>query len=237
MYDLKYKLAFPFRRIYYSVLDSIYDVLDDSYPKGQIVFGLGTGRSGTNSLATLLNMQNRARVWHEKEKWRIPWYGGEAKVKNQINYFKVLSRKYDLVGDISFYYLPYVPLIIDAIPGVKFICMQRDKQETVVSYIKWVSRQNFCPWIEHDGTKWQFNHWDHCYPKYSVNTMEEAVALYYDDYYKVAGQYAKKYPDNFKIFSIDALNTETGQLDILHFLGVKNPVLKIGLKTNVNPEK
>ncbi len=198
----------------------------------KIIIGLGSGRSGTQSLAHLLNLQPNSKVWHEKEQWRIPWVKGEKKVKHQLMVFQFLSHFYDITGDIAFYYLPYVPLIREAIPEVKFICMKREKEATVNSYIKWVGRLNFCPWINHDGRHWNFNHWDQCYPKYNVPTIEEAVSLYYDEYYSIAEKYEQKYPSQFKIFGIEALNTEAGQQKIFDFLEINSPIFRVGIKSN-----
>ena len=59
-----------------------------------------------------------------------------------------------------------------------------------------------------------------------------SVCRYYDDYYSAAGLLVEKYPDSFRIFDTEALNTEHGVRDILDFCGVKiqNPV--IGIKSN-----
>jgi len=188
--------------------------------RGQIIIGLGSGRSGTQSLARLLNLQPKAKVWHEKEQWRIPWFKGEKRVKHQLQVFRFLAQFYSIVGDIAFYYLPYVPLIQEKIPDVKFICMRRDRDATIKSYVKWVGRLNFCPWINHDGSQWNFNHWDQCYPKYKARTIEEAVAMYYDEYYHIASEYEKRFPEQFKIFWINDLNTEEGQKRIFEFKNI-----------------
>ncbi len=202
---------------------------------GKIVIGLGSGRSGTQSLARLLNLQYKAKVWHEKEQWRIPWVNGVRRVKHQLHVFRFLSLFYHLVGDIAFYYLPYVPLIQEIIPDAKFICMRRERDATIKSYVNWVGRLNFCPWINHDGTQWSFNHWDQCYPKYNAQTIEEAVALYYDEYYRIAEEFEKRYPHQFRIFWIDDLNTKEGQNKIFDFLNIQNPIFQVGIKTNQLP--
>lgn len=43
----------------------------------QIVFGLGTGRCGTKSLARLLNHQKRAQVFHEIHGPNLAWQQSE----------------------------------------------------------------------------------------------------------------------------------------------------------------
>jgi len=232
MFDLKHRAQYAFEACTLPITIGMLNTLKIAGKNGQIIFGLGSGRSGTQSLAKLLNQQPSSKVWHEKEKWRIPWVGGEKKVIHQIQLFKFLSRFYHLVGDISFYYLPYVPLIKQHIPNVKFICLRRNKEDTIKSYAKWVSRQNFCPWIDHDGRKWSPNHWDHCYPKYDTDNMEEAISMYYNEYYETAIRYEQSMPEHFKIFWIDALNTEEGQREIFEFIGITNPILRVGIRTN-----
>ena len=80
--------------------------------------------------------------------------------------------------------------------------------------------------------RWQRNHlFRHSFPKYIMD-KEESVMQYIKDYYKKAREYEKAYPDIFKMFPIDYLNTEDGVASILSFAGIKEMVVKVRIRTN-----
>lgn len=128
-----------------------------------IVIGIGTGRSGTASLAKLLNAQSAAVCFHEMNPSCVRFSGTPRPILNTIDEFQAildggdpgmltvdLSRRvaaeaYDglrampkvkLIGDIAFYYLSYVEQIIERNPNVRFVWLVRDRTETVESWMQ-----------------------------------------------------------------------------------------------------
>jgi hypothetical protein len=128
-----------------------------------IAIGIGTGRSGTASLAKLLNAQKDAVCFHEMNPSCIRFSGTPRPILNTIDEFQaildggdpgmltvdlsrqVAAQAYDqlramskvrLVGDIAFYYLTYVEAIIGRNPNVRFIWLRRDRTETVESWLQ-----------------------------------------------------------------------------------------------------
>ena len=144
------------------------------------VFGLGTGRCGTVSLSNLLNFQQHSNITHEFGAPFIPWKVDNRKINMLIENIK--NRDCILSGDVSFYLLPYANVILEALPNAKFIIIQRDKQETIDSYIK--KTKGYNQFNSHDGSRWQFTPWDQCYPNMEGKTKEESVSKYYDLYYR-----------------------------------------------------
>lgn len=57
-----------------------------------IIFGLGSGRCGTHSLAEMLNRQKDTICFHEMNPSAMSWVGAEANVLATINQFRVLMR-------------------------------------------------------------------------------------------------------------------------------------------------
>jgi len=234
-----------------------------------IIIGLGTGRSGTTSLAHFLGKQDNSFVFHEMNPSAMRFSGTKAPVLNTIREFDAIlaggdsslltldlsrpptvqayerlceMKQINMLGDIAFYYLSYVEDILEITEDVRFVCMKRNKTATVKSWLKktkisrWRSKwiadiftaliqrtpfygsKNF--WMEHDGTKWLLDPvWDKCFPKFDAASKEDAVAQYYDFYYEEAERYAEKYPDVFKIFTIDDLNSVDGVNNIMDFCG------------------
>ncbi len=126
-----------------------------------LIIGLGTGRSGTKSLAAFLNAQKQACCFHELNPYPVRFATTPRPILNTVDELQAIldggdpslvtaglpdpntARAYDrlcqmhdlkLVGDIALYYLPYVERIARHNAGVRFICMRRDIEETVRSF-------------------------------------------------------------------------------------------------------
>ena len=242
-----------------------------------ITIGLGTGRCGSHTLDYLLNSQKNAMVAHEMNSDQISWDNSQDVILSNLNEFeKTLStghphltithslsneellKNYDnygnikLVGDVGFYYLPYIDIILKKNQDVRFVCLRRDEHETVRSYLrktltyrdtslfgvfKFNRVINRNHWIKHNGLKWNKDAlWDKCYPKYAAKTKEEALHYYWQDYYNTIGGLESKYPDNLKIFDIEDLNSQKGQEQILSFIGIPivDMIFKVGTRKNVS---
>ena len=95
----------------------------------KLIFGLGTGRCGTVSLSELLNIQAGFAVTHESEPL-LPWEFDKKAIEKKLE--QLLQYEGAVVGDVAFYYLPYVEYILSGYANAKFICLKRDKAETLV---------------------------------------------------------------------------------------------------------
>lgn len=235
-----------------------------------IVIGLGTGRSGTASLARLLNAQTNSLCFHEMNPSVVRFSGTPRPFLNAIDEFQaildggepsmltvdlsraVAARAYDelcrmkrvrLIGDIAFYYLTYVELLARHNPNVRFVCLRRDREKTIRSWMRksaierWRSKRladrvsslitrspfhelrNF--WMEHDGTNWQKDPvWDKCFPKFRAGSKREAIAMYWDYYYEQAEAMAPRLRGVFRIVETERLDDAEFQSQLLEFCGV-----------------
>ena len=78
-------------------------------------------------------------------------------------------------------------------------------------------------WIEHLGENWCTDEkWDKCYPKFTENTLEDALSVYWDSYYREAKRLENIY-EQVKIFDLDEMNTQSGQENILNFCDFTTP--------------
>jgi hypothetical protein len=235
-----------------------------------IVIGLGSGRSGTASLAKLLNAQPDALCFHEMNPSCVRFSGTPRPVLNTLDEFQaildggdpsaltvdlgrpVAARAYDalcrmervrLIGDIAFYYLSYVEAMAARNPNVRFLCLKRDRGETIRSWLqkstlpRWRSKrladrlaslitrtpyhEAFNPWMEHDGSRWAVDPvWDKCFPKFAGPTRAAAIAQYYDFYYAEAERLAALLPDRFRMVATPSLSEPDTQRELLAFCGV-----------------
>ena len=128
-----------------------------------IIIGLGTGRSGTASLADLLNAQSDAVFFHEMNPSCVRHSGTPRPILNGIHEFQTIldgglpsdltvdlargpsARTYDrlcrmtrvrLIGDVAHYYLSYVEAIAAASANVRFVCLERDCDDVIRSFAK-----------------------------------------------------------------------------------------------------
>ena len=164
----------------------------------------------------------------------------------------------EIMGDIAYYYLQYVEDILKINQGVKFICIKRDKEKTVNSWVKkttisrwpslWIADRfksiitgtpfykSKNHWQEHDGSTWELDPvWDKTFPNFKAHSKKEAISKYWDYYYNKAASLVDKYPVNVKVFPIDDMSSKSGQTRILEFIGI--PEDKMVLSDEVHLHK
>lgn len=187
--------------------------------KKQLIIGLGTGRCGTVSLYRLLDSQKNSDINHES-KPLLTWKFSKKAIDSKLKQILKRNRKY--VGDVAFYYLPYVEYILNKYSGTKFICLKRPKEEVIGSFVEHTNKLNWNHWINHDGKKWKkTGAWDKCFPKYNIKRKDEAIKKYWKEYYKEVNKLVKKYPKNIKVFETKILNSGQGVASILKFCKIE----------------
>jgi len=237
---------------------------------GALVIGLGTGRCGTGSLAALLNAQQDGLCFHEMNPACVRFFGTPQPILNGITEFSRildggntslvavdLSRgqcvaTYDrlcqmqrvrLIGDVANYYLSYVRIIAERHPGVRFLCMRRDIDQTVGSFlwktriqrsrsqylvdrfVAFATRAPFCvsenPWMRHAGTRWRRSPlWDKLFPKFEGPSRVAAIRQYCMYYYEEAERLAADLNACFRFVDLGRLNERSYQSELLSFAGV-----------------
>ena len=209
----------------------------------QMIFGLGTGRCGTVSLKELLGLQNGFTATHEAV--ISPWHFSKEHIDTTI-----MGMQNRPVGstacDVSFWHLHYVLYILNKYPNSKFVCLRRDKETTVTSYMKKTGPNALAKlkarnhWTARDSIYWDSNLWrldpvyDDCYPKYNLPKVD-AIAQYWDDYYNLAGDYHLAFKDNFILFNTEeVLNNEEVQSRLLAFLDIPTATRVINTTINAN---
>ena len=149
--------------IYFNILKNlnITFLYEDCKGIMSIIIGLGSGRCGTKTLHSLINMQPNSVCFHEVNPSAMAWDGAESSVLSLLTDFsntlegkeralaidrvrptklKSLDRYLTLdevntVGDVASYYLPYVGYIINSGKEVLFPCIIRDREKVIESFI------------------------------------------------------------------------------------------------------
>lgn len=196
-----------------------------------VVFGLGTGRCGTSSLASLLDAQAGAYVTHEMSPI-LPWNVDAEAVESRVN--ALVDRGVDISGDVSSTYLPHVETILSVFPSAKFVCLERPKAEVVESFSAKTGQRNH--WMNHDGREWTPDPvWDPAFPKFAAKGKREAIEQYWDHYFAESRRLEREFPEAFRVFDLHRdLNSEDGVTSILDFVGVPNGARRVkpGIREN-----
>jgi len=195
-----------------------------------VVFGMGTGRCGTASLAKLLNNQADAQVTHEL--WPIlPW---KAKPTTLVERIRLLqARPAGIVGDVASSYLPHLESCLesglesnsDVYKNVRVIGLERPRDEVVESFSRWLDEIHPLPidhWSEQPAEGFYRDIlWSRSFPKYSHNDRKKSIAAYWDEYHQRLSALVSKHPKQVRVFNYEeALNQEVPQRELLEFAGV-----------------
>ena len=207
---------------------------ETSAGRGRLVLGLGTGRSGSTTLANILGAQSNCYFSHEYPPM-LYWRDDPASPEFHIGRFRLLLELFPIAGDVSHWWLPYFRLMRTNFPDLRAVVLRRDREETIESFLRVKGdgkKGAINHWVRHDGRFWRKNSWDDCYPKYPVETLREAVACYWDAYYQQSQQLQREFPEQLRIFDLAALSDIDGQREVLGFCGIEDCQLVVGEHAN-----
>ena len=167
----------------------------------------------------------------------IPWHDGEPQLWAWLEKLEELARHVNWYGDVGFYFLPYLPEIFKRYPTSRAVCLERLKKEVIRSYLGQTKGRNH--WYRHRGVGWAEDpEWDHAFPHYAEPDKAKALGLYWDQYHSTALEYCARFPDNFMLIPMAALNLTAGRLRILEFIGYDDPpVLEGQYRANELPRR
>lgn len=193
----------------------------------KLIVGLGSGRSGTASLAYFLDSQADAYIVHESSfglpaflRYTVgnymPWNKDILKLFRWHDSLTYYSKNKMLYGDVCSSLIQYVPDIYKLNANVVFVCMRRDKEEVVKSFEELTVGSNH--WQLNKLSKY-VDYWYDMYPKYDGLSKTQSINCYWEEYYLKAECYQAEY-SNFKIFDLEDLNSDSGRNAILQHIGV-----------------
>lgn len=205
------------------------DALTTRWPADKrLVLGVGCGRTGSESLGYLLDVQPDGCVSHEfslfcehghrSARYRVPlgWKADHAEVSEAVIALSRYPGK--IVGDAASYWLPQLSWILEEVPNACVIGITRNREAVVRSFLEKSGSRHH--WAQHDGKTWTPDPvWDPAFPKYDVSEKEEAIGLYWDDYYAECDRLAAKYPDRFRLWPLPALSDPHSAKEMLLFAG------------------
>jgi hypothetical protein len=150
-----------------------------------VFLGIGSGRCGTVSLARIVGGCANTLVSHENPAFRSPWdRRDEAAMEAFVTHASWGQANGLCVGDVALYWLPSVERIREEFPGLRVICLRRDKRATVES----LGRK--CPGytLVRPQDREHFPEWWDLFPEIPAETVEDGWSRYYDHYYEQAAR-------------------------------------------------
>jgi len=196
----------------------------------QLIIGCGAGRTGTTSLAHLIDAQAGARVTHERFSFDLHW-GKPDKWLAKIEAQKAGHRYY---GDVALQWGSCLPLLCDR--GARIVIMKRDLESWLESWKHKAGKRNNWQPPNEGGTPGR-SRWYYGFPKFSgCKSRKQALRRYYEHYYEeIAPAALGAYPDQVKLFYVDALNSDAGQQGILDHVGIPRhqQIIRPGIRKNL----
>lgn len=204
---------------------------------GKVVIGLGTGRSGSTSLAQILSTMEDSRSTHENPPL-ISWTPEPEEVRFHIRRFGRLSAHFAVIADVSHWWLNAIDNVFDHFPDGKAIGVFRNPDACVRSFMKIKgSGHGSCNhWVPHDNGIWAPARWDSTYPTYGVpphawrnpdEAKVELISRYVREYNFSMTSLAKRFPNNVVLVKTEDLNDPFTQKLIFDFVGARGKFRKV----------
>jgi len=189
----------------------------------QFIFGLATGRSGTGTLAELLDKQKGIYAKHEGQ--YCPWEKDIIAFYQSIcDLMKYANEK--RIATVAFYWRNYLSEIFRDFNDPKVIVLKRERQKVIDSFGSMYRNKNHWSnpeWEGFDGNNPGITPLNAMWPKYDLPKLE-AIGAYWDEYYNdgLIDYWLDKFPQNIMLMRSEELwKSEDAQRTIFDFLEIE----------------
>jgi len=180
--------------------------------------GVGTGRCGTTSLDRIVNACSNTRVTHEA--YQMYWYEVNSRVGDLIRDMREGGSTGVLVGESSQACGPHVSNLRSAFSGLKVVCLHRDQESTVESFMNSLPPMlrpgDKMKWIDGamgDTTQARASK---CFPLIDANNARQACGFYWEMYESLMSQIT----DPVFHIGVEELNDDSRLSEMFEFLGI-----------------
>lgn len=190
------------------------------------IIGIGTGRSGTTSLARLLDNCENVHVTHE-DMPALAWHKRDLHVEQAMSYWDALQwpRNCTHVGDVAAWHLNYIPNYIEQLGDVQVIAVWREEDKVVRSWLKVLQWKGFLLQNDTPGQR--------MWPTFDCDP-ETAVRRYWRIYNHRVNKLVGRFPDRVHRCHVDHLNTKWGQSRLMSLAGIPKPQRRLSDDTKRN---
>lgn len=206
----------------------------DSVSRSGLIFGMGTGRCGTVTLSKLLASQpgcNATSFLHETRPI-LPWESAHTSDVASTRLSAIRQRLRctgGKAGDVALFYLAYARDMLEIDPHIRFIVLQRARDEVVRSYVQKQLRCNLWSACPNKTCRPGDIKWLPAFPKYPCltnSTIADGVRQYYDDYESKVAGLTRDFPLNVRVYESPAIfSDESRQYEMLRWAGFPHPTV------------
>lgn len=205
----------------------------------RVVVGMGTGRTGSTTLAGILALAEDSLSTHENPPL-VYWNPQPRQVDFHIERLRVLRPHYGLLFDCSYWWINMLDAFFAAFPDGKAIGLYRDTEATVKSYMKIIPKTDN-RWVAPYNGIWVSELWDPTYPHYEIpadarrdpDAAKRAhIRRYVVEYNERMRALAERDPERILLLRTEDLDDPATRQTISAFVGV--PLAEESVRLNVH---
>jgi hypothetical protein len=237
--------TFPIETLSHAYFENLDDLLKAKPVRrtpGNIVIGIGSGRSGSTSLAEMLSTIEGSCCTHENPPLMC-WTPHPEEVRFHLKRLQRLAGYFPVVVDVAHWWLNAVPEVLAQLPSSRVIGVTRDVESCARSFlnIKGTGVGSCNHWVPYGNGIWSAERWDPTYPTYALPDQAyhdpdaakyQLMMRYVREYNASVRALALRWPAKFMVLKTEDLSDPTAQRDLFDFVGasgaIKNLRLNIG---------
>ncbi len=229
----------PLAAAYFENLDLLLGSRHRRETPGNILLGLGSGRTGSTTLVAILTTVPESCCTHENPPL-ISWTPEPEEVQFHFRRFQRLTEYFALVTDVSHWWLNVFDQLRAQFPQAKAVGVSRDLVSCARSFmkVKGVGRGSYNHWVPYQNGLWAAAQWDPTYPTYAMPEISEAdpdgakfslITRYVSEYNEALKELAKRAPEAVMLVRSEELSEAATQHAIFDFAGVRGRVANVQL--------
>ena len=204
---------------------------------GNLVLGVGAGRCGSTSLASMLGSIPGSCCTHENPP-NVYWEPLEEQIGFHLHRFSLLIRFFSLVFDAAHWWINACDRVFSNFQSAKAIGLCREIHATAASFmkIKGQGLGSINHWAPLKNGFWRPNAWDPTYPTYSVpahsdpdTAKSEMIHQYVFEYNIAMRLLAQRFRERMMLVRTESLGMAPVQEEIFRFVGHHGRVAQYSL--------
>jgi hypothetical protein len=233
-------------KAYFENLDILLRYRQPLRTPGRIVIGIGSGRSGSTSLAAMLTTITGSCSTHENPPL-ISWTPEPEEVAFHLRRFRRLAAYHPLVADVSHWWLNVMDRVFAEFPEARVIGTFRGVEACAGSFmhIKGSGRGSYNHWVPYANGIWAAARWDPAYPTYPVPELAalnpdgaklELISRYVREYNDSMHALAQRLPGRVMLVRTESLDDDAVQNAIFDFVGLRGAVARTRLNVGTTDD-